>query len=284
MKESNEIKRESEDVFRLRDLGDLLSDKESPVHSLGKGFVCDTETRGHKTPKGRSVHELVINASQGFIALWAADTTLRWRFNRKSLARFANPGAVKTVVRKLFAQAILEWGSAVPVKFKEDDDLWDFEIVMKSADDCAGGGCVLASAFFPDAGRHKLTLYPKLFAQSYKEQVDTMVHEIGHIFGLRHFFAQISERTIPSEIYGVHVEFSIMNYGVLSELTDNDRNDLRQLYRLAWAGTLTHINGTPIRFVKPYSSLAPGASGIFALAPTQTPVPESVNMAYLNGK
>ena len=45
------------------------------------------------------------------------------------------------------------------------------------------------------------------------EQVETLVHEIGHVFGLRHIFALISETEWPAEIFGKQVKFSIMNYG-----------------------------------------------------------------------
>jgi hypothetical protein len=128
---------------------------------------------------------------------------------------------------------------------------------MRRGDDCSPSGCVLASAFFPDAGRHRLVLYPKLFTQSREEQVETLIHEIGHVFGLRHFFANVSENAWPSEIFGTHSKFSIMNYGNLSALTAEDKKDLRRLYQMAWSGALTQINGTPIRFVKPFSSLSP---------------------------
>ena len=53
-------------------------------------------------------------------------------------------------------------------------------------------------------------------------------------------------------IFGVHRAFSIMNYGVLSELTDDDKNDLKNLYQAVWTGELTEINGTPIRLFAPY--------------------------------
>jgi len=142
----------------------------------------------------------------------------------------------------------------VPIKFAEREDVWDFEIVTKRSDDCDINGCVLASAFFPDAGRHELVIYPKMFTQIRKEQVDTFIHEIGHVFGLRHFFAQVNETTWPSEVFGTHKPFSIMNYGSQSELTDDDKADLKQLYQKAWNGELTEVNGTPIQFVKPFST------------------------------
>jgi hypothetical protein len=93
------------------------------------------------------------------------------------------------------------------------------------------------------------------------------VHEIGHIFGLRHFFANVGETAFPSQIFGTHNAFSIMNYGAKSELTEIDRSDLTLLYREAWSGRLTNVNGTPIRFVRPFSTLAAVPSGALALVP-----------------
>jgi adenylylsulfate kinase-like enzyme len=46
-----------------------------------------------------------------------------------------------------------------------------------------------------------------------------------------------------------------MNYGDKSELTDADRSDLKKLYKSAWSGQLTNINGTPIKFVRPFHYL-----------------------------
>ena len=123
---------------------------------------------------------------------------------------------------------------------------------------------MLASAFFPDSGRHELTIYPTMFEQVHEEQIETLIHEFGHVFGLRHFFATISETAWPSEMFGTHNPFSIMNYGSMSKLTDADLRDLTELYRLAWSGQLTNINGTPIRFFKPYSAPAEPSAPVAA--------------------
>lgn len=268
--ESSEAQPEARQAgaFRPREGKEPTAGMESLVHVLGRGIICDTDRRGHPTPQGRRPDEIVVDASEGFIPLWQSDTILRWRFRERSMDYFEDPAAAKAEIRKLFADTLLAWGTAAPVTFKYDEDLWDFEIVIRSADECNVFGCVLAGAFFPDGGRHELELYPKMFTQVRKEQVDTFIHEIGHVFGLRHFFANVSETAWPSEIFGRHEKFSIMNYGGLSELTHVDKEDLTLLYQSAWSGELTHINGTPIRLVKPYSALAPAPDeGVAVLAP-----------------
>lgn len=226
------------------------------LHLIADGVVCNTEGRGHATPGGRPPAEIVVDATEGFIPLWRAGSVLKWRFQERSFAFAPDPEGNQATVVELMSEALLRWASAAPVKFTRDTDLWDFEVVLRNAPDCTPQGCVLASAFFPDAGRHELTIYPTMFEQVREEQIETLIHEFGHVFGLRHFFAGVSETAWPAEIFGTHRPFSIMNYGSMSTLTDADLHDLTELYRLAWAGQLTNINGTPIRFVRPYSSRA----------------------------
>jgi hypothetical protein len=103
-----------------------------------------------------------------------------------------------------------------------------------------------------------MLVYPLLFKQDESEQLATMVHELGHVFGLRHYFANLSETESPSTVFGIQRRFTIMNYGAESHLTDADRADLKRLYERAWSGDLKKINGIPIRFVKPYSAAQSG--------------------------
>lgn len=228
------------------------------AHRFGKEGRrrCNTDTRGYATPENRDPRSLVLEATEGFIPLWAENVTLRWRFHEASIeAFFANPTQAKTAIRGMLTDAVLGWGAAAPVKFKESTDGWDFQIRMQLQDDCDGGGCVLAEAFFPDAGRHNLILYPILFEQSAAERIETLAHEIGHVFGLRHFFAQVSETGAASELFGAQEHFTIMNYGEECELTAADLEDLKKLYSLVWAGELKKINGTRIVRMRPYHEL-----------------------------
>jgi len=224
------------------------------VHVYGKNIICKTDSRGTETPKGRSRFELVVEATEGFIPLWEQNSIIRWRFQDRSMALFEEPDSARKEIRALFSEALMLWGDAAPVQFKEADDAWDFEFIVQQGDSCNPSGCVLAASYFPDAGQHQVELYPKMFTQDRTEQVETLIHEMGHVFGLRHFFANITEKRWKSEIFGTHSPFSIMNYGADSKLTDADKADLKRLYQLAWSGELTNINRTPIKLVKPHHS------------------------------
>ena len=73
-------------------------DPDSEVHVFGKGVICDTEKRGYATPEGRSVLEIVLDATEGFIPLWAKDMTLRWRFQERSMRAFREPEPAKRAI------------------------------------------------------------------------------------------------------------------------------------------------------------------------------------------
>lgn len=255
------------DPFMRRNPTEVAHGTKSYVHIMKKGIRCDTESRGRPTPDGQSILEIVVDASKGFIPLWAKDTTLRWRFRDSSLQVFKNPKSAKAAIQQLIAEAILRWGPAAPVKFTKAEQGWDFEVVVKAQEDCDINGCVLASAFFPGGGQQKLTIYPTMFSQDREEQIETLVHEIGHIFGLRHFFAQLKEAAAPSLLFGAQSNFTIMNYGPDSKLTEADKTDLKKLYQLAWSGQLTHINGTPVKFVKPFHTIGGALDQLIAVGP-----------------
>lgn len=215
-------------------------------HVYNKNVICVTDSKGYAQPDNRDLTEIRVDSSNGFIPLWDKGVSLNWRFNRSFGSYFKNAEAAKAGIRNLFGEAIVAWKDACPIKFHEVKDAWDFEIAMHK-ENCNNSGCVLASSFFPGAGQNTFFIYPTMLQQVHVEQTDTIEHEMGHIFGLRHFFANISETQWKSELFGSNSPFSIMNYGDKSKLKPNDIKDLKRLYELVWSGGLTEINGTKIK-------------------------------------
>jgi hypothetical protein len=250
-KTAKKAAKKSGSLLELKPKETLSGATKRQAHVIGKNIICGTENRAQK----KSPFSIVLDATEGFVPLWEENLVLRWKFNELSLTIFQNPDAIKKKVRELLSQAITTWGNAAPIRFTENGDNSDFEIVVEQNDSCTPQGCTLAQAFFPDAGRHHLFLFPMMFDQSDAEQVETLVHEVGHVFGLRHFFALKSETDWPAEVFGAHEPFSIMNYGDESVLTPADKEDLKKLYKGAWNGTITKVNGTPIKLVRPYHYL-----------------------------
>ena len=245
--------------FRQRNSEEAAREVEPQMQVYGPNAQCITDkSLGKAPPQDQSSDDrlsLVVEATEGFIPLWARGTTLRWRFRERSLTLFEDPEAAKTALQQWLGAAVLAWGDAMPVRFAYAESRWDFEIGVNWASDCTISGCVLASAFFPDAGQHQLWLYPELFDQSVEEFVETGVHELGHCIGLRHFFAPERETRWPSVVFGENMPFSILKYGSQCVLTEDDRTDLKRLYEAAWSGELREINEIPIKLVKPFSAI-----------------------------
>lgn len=245
--------------FFLQDDGKLLFDSKT---SEKVAHVCITDDTIEPDFDGlvgafvKSITPFEIVVGLGdYIPLWDKNVILKWRLS-PSFNEYSNSENVKNSIRELFEEALSQWGDASPIKFEESIDNFDFEIIMRP-DSCNINGCTLASAFFPNSSIKVLALFPKIFTQSKVEQVETLVHEIGHIFGLRHYFAKELEGTWRSEIFGDHNPLTIMNYGNESTLTEQDRIDLKKLYSLVWNKEIDNINGLPIKL---FNSL-PGGIG-----------------------
>ena len=193
-----------------------------------------------KTIKSPESMKIVVGLGN-IIPLWKKNVTLRWRFDKESLRRvFRNPAAEEIAIRDKFQTALSMWGDAKPIDFIEDDNNPDFEILMSR-------GSGLSKAFFPNAtGDRKLKLFPRWRFQDEKEQVDTFIHELGHIFGLRHFKARTHEPHRPAQAFGKQDSWTIMNLSEKFELTPLDRSDLKKLYDEVWNRGRGDINGVPI--------------------------------------
>jgi len=236
-------------AFKLKTEAFMPTKERRHRYGTGDHITCVTDTKGYTQPEDRDLKEIRVDATNGHIPLWDKNVTLNWRFSRSFGDQFDDGDAAKAGMRDLLGRALEAWSDACPVKFREVRDGHDFEIAMHRRD-CDADGCVLASAFFPGEADRILYIYPTMFEQIEREQLATIVHELGHVFGLRHFFANLSEKQWKSQLFGKSKATSIMNYGSKSKLTALDIRDLKRLYAMVWSGELTEINGTPIKKYK----------------------------------
>lgn len=248
-------KKYSDKDFFIADDGSHLFE----IHSRGDvKFLCLTEEekKVKKKVKKKKEEPVLLKAVVGYgdnIPLWNKNVTLKWKFNAMFDA-YSNSDDVKNYIRGLINSAILSWGTAAPIQFKEtSSNTFDFDITMAPDNCTAAGACSLAAAFFPNANQNSVALFPRMFTLNKSKQVDTIIHEMGHIFGLRHYFAQEKEDQWRSEIFGHHNPLTIMNYGDLSTLTAYDKEDLETLYNLVWSGKLKDINGLPVELFNSFT-------------------------------
>jgi hypothetical protein len=95
-----------QDPFRRTDEDE---DPGEHAHAAARRFKCATDSQPQLSL------EAVLDATEGFIPLWAQGTVLRWRFNPETLAKFEYPDAVRKEVRQLMTAGVDAWGSAAPI-------------------------------------------------------------------------------------------------------------------------------------------------------------------------
>src|SRR5690349_16751215 len=77
--------------------------------------VCITDSRGFPTYHNLDPARIRVDATDGFIPLWAEGVTLRWRFQERGIRQyFADPEAAKTTIQALFGDAMAAWDDAAP--------------------------------------------------------------------------------------------------------------------------------------------------------------------------
>ncbi|KAH7372232.1 hypothetical protein BKA66DRAFT_443588 [Pyrenochaeta sp. MPI-SDFR-AT-0127] len=108
----------------------------------------------------------------------------------------------------------------------------------------------LARAFFPNSVSD-VVIYDTSLTDPFwrKYLMNTLLHEIGHIIGLRHEFAldrkqdgTLREST-PAQRFGSVNEHSVMSYDDINDIKDTDIKDVKAFYELE---NRSLLNGVPI--------------------------------------
>lgn len=233
-----EIMKNQNPKYRLlteAELADAL--KTEPEHKAPEkpqSFVCNTQS-------GDTLEELYLGENAGTIELWKKQSVINWSVRVDSFPTFmqARQAAVMTYRAAQIWNDILEGRVA-------------FKFVTRDIDACfqlrygGVGDGVLARAFFPSSWRNSLNfvvVFDTQFDRRFVDQfVPTMLHELGHVLGLRHEHSQSElvgrqgpytedlDFGLESILFGPNNPKSVMSYNGVPTIQDSDAKYVRKAY------------------------------------------------------
>lgn len=198
-------------------------------------------------PAGGHAYSLRVGNGND-IPRWAKGTILTYSVDPSSFPRRQHRSCAKTALNR----AAKQWNKlclGVTLQLVNGNMPAVFQLVYEPDiyNDNDGGGTALAEAFPPDAPveARRLVVYAKHFDPCYVDSmVNTFLHEIGHILGLRHEF----EEPQPSVLFGKADALSVMNYPGHPRELRLQRTDIKWMQEFyAFSGKF--LDGLPIKDV-----------------------------------
>ncbi len=234
------------DFITLQELRSAINTlpKPKPLKPTRFAYNCATQ-------RNESLDELYLGTLIGNITLWESGSTINWIARSDGYPEDGQ--AIEVAVR--LAQATEEWNKVMDGRVR-------FQYVTNFDDACFkleyGGfkGPVLAEAFKPYDYTKVLNtvyVYQLLFDPKYRvHMLGTMLHELGHVLGLRHEFAhhvvhgwgpEDVEGIFESILYGSNNPQSVMAYYMGQTIQDSDKEDIRRAYDELMDGTVISGQG-----------------------------------------
>lgn len=170
------------------------------------------------------------------IPRWAAPLTLKCYVDAQTFP----PDDSATVAAEAFDLAAAEWTAVtfgVGVVRTTDAKEAHFNVVYRdkpaTVSSSAKRGNLLALAFFPhQVGRDIRIFQYALDPQRQFKLKNVFLHELGHVFGLRHEFAIAKEGKGAVQFMEPN-EYSVMAYKPLPRIQPSDERGIRGFYKLA---------------------------------------------------
>ena len=159
----------------------------------------------------------------GKIPRWKKGQTVNWAVLSQGFPSFNH--AIFSAYK--FNEAAIQWnGLNVGVQFKWVNKLEDACFVLAYGGDL---GSVLAKAFFPNpADLSTVYVYQRAFDDNYAPyQTNIFVHELGHVLGLRHEFAESEGGAVQ---FGPANPLSVMSYTFPPNIRDSDETWTKKFY------------------------------------------------------
>jgi len=203
----------------------IVQDSETPSSNR---YVCLTQPKSK-----RKAIQVGQGGTKPEIARWVPGSVLKY-----ATPSNAYPDSGKAdLALSLFAEAIKLWNEVGVVKFQRADREVDANIILRYAGPPPTDG-TRARGFFPDA---KKTNYIELYSFAFDpSQVGILkwvfLHELGHVLGLRHEFANDidpQDNTVfegGSVTVGARNSLSIMSYEPNRDFQQSDKDGTKTFY------------------------------------------------------
>ncbi|EKG15282.1 Peptidase M10 metallopeptidase [Macrophomina phaseolina MS6] len=159
----------------------------------------------------------------GEIPRWKRGSTINYT---AYLRGYLHPSHAYYAAHQL-VQAAERWNKMdIGIQFKWVDKLDDAAFALAYG---ADGGSTLCKGFFPNSrDLNTLFVYQRAFKAGFVNNMENMfLHELGHILGLRHEFANQLNDRMP---WGSSNPYSVMSYSFPQQIQDSDVKDTKAFY------------------------------------------------------
>lgn len=117
----------------------------------------------------------------------------------------------------------------------------NFNLVYR--DNPPGRPIVLARTFFPQQEDTDVVVFKYgMDAKSRYRLNNVFLHELGHVFGLRHEFALVKEGQVAKRFMNEN-KLSVMAYNKVPTVQESDREEIRAFYQLENGAD---VDGSPV--------------------------------------
>ena len=183
----------------------------------------------YKCISQQSLDENLVVGNDGKISLWPKGTVIRYGVDESS---FPNKRYLRKAVIALDAAA-KKWNKInFGVQFEYTKDKFQINFYMKYRTSVSSGD--YAEAFFPTREISILYIHSALFTDDDLYIENILLHELGHILGLRHEFALDNGKKYEGDAVQFYLKNpnSVMSYRFPPKIQNTDKEGIKKLYQL----------------------------------------------------